>query len=100
MKLIHIVFVRRAVLVLPFCMALGGCLSSSPIWDAHAGDAVRTVVKAQIIDPHAGEHTPSTAGIDGKAAVSAQDAYDKSFRQPDPPANNFVIDIGGAGGSR
>jgi hypothetical protein len=100
MKLIHIVFARRAALVLPFCMALGGCLSSSPIWDAHVGDAVRTVAKAQIIDPHAGEHTPSTPGIDGQAAVSAQDAYDKSFRLPDPAPNAFVIGVGSAGGNK
>lgn len=96
MKLTQIVFVRRAALVLPVCMALGGCLSSSPVWDARVGDAARTVFHAQVIDPQAGQHAPSTGGIDGKAAVSAQDAYDKSFHLPDPSPSAFVIGVGGA----
>jgi hypothetical protein len=99
MKLEHLVPARRAALLLSLSTVLGGCMSSSPIWDAHVGDAVRTVSQMQIIDPRAGEHTPSTPGIDGKAAVAAQDMYDKSFRQPVTTVNPFVIGIGAGQGA-
>ncbi|MGV2290624.1 hypothetical protein AAHK20_18060 [Trinickia sp. YCB016] len=105
MKSTTLIFARRALLVVPLTAALGGCLSSSPIWDAHFGEAERAVTQAQIIDPHAGEHNPSTPGLDGKAAASAMDAYEKSFQAPAPAANQFVIGIssgsssGSSGGS-
>jgi len=101
MKLEQLVKTRRAALLLSLCAmtggSLSGCMSSSPIWDAHVGEAVRTVSQMQIIDPHAGEHTPSTPGIDGKAAVSAQQQYDKSFQAPTTSLNPFVIGIGANG---
>ena len=50
MKLEHLLITRRAALLLTLCTALGGslsgCMSSSPIWDAHVGDAVRTDLAA------------------------------------------------------
>ena len=102
MKLEHLLITRRAALLLTLCatasVSLSGCMSSSPIWDAHVGDAVRTVTQMQIIDPHAGEHTPSTPGVDGKAAVAAQDQYVKSFQAPVTTFNPFVIGIGSSGG--
>jgi hypothetical protein len=97
MKLDRIVFARRALAIVPVCALLGGCMSSSPIWDAHFGEAVRAITQAQIIDPQAGEHNPSTQGIDGKTAVSAMVTYDKSYEAPPPVTNTFVIGIGGAG---
>ncbi|RZF25054.1 hypothetical protein EVC45_35610 [Paraburkholderia sp. UYCP14C] len=104
MKLEHLLITRRAALLLTLCAtlsgSLSGCLSSSPIWDAHVGDAVRTVTQMQIIDPHAGEHTPSTPGIDGKAAVAAQQQYEKSFQAPVTTFNPFVIGIGSSGGTQ
>jgi hypothetical protein len=104
MKLEHLLITRRPALLLTVCATLGGslsgCMSSSPIWDAHVGDAVRTVTQMQIIDPHAGEHTPSTPGVDGKAAVAAQQQYDKSFQTPPTTFNPFVIGVGSSGGSQ
>ncbi|NML32523.1 hypothetical protein [Paraburkholderia antibiotica] len=103
MKLELLVMTRRVALLATLgatAAALSGCMSSSPIWDAHFGDAVRTVTQMQIIDPHAGEHTPSTPGVDGKAAVAAQDQYVKSFQAPTATVNPFVIGIGSAGGSQ
>ncbi|EUC14341.1 hypothetical protein [Paraburkholderia hospita] len=94
MKLAHIVFARRAALAVSVCGALAGCMSSTPIWDAHRGEALKTVTQAQIIDPHAAEHAQSTPGIDGTSAASAMDSYDKSFRAPSPSPNAFVIGVG------
>jgi hypothetical protein len=99
MKLIHLVHIRRATLLLPVCAALGGCMTSSPIWEAHFGEAVKADVQAQIIDPQAGEHVRSTPGIDGKAAAASMDIYDKSYVQPQPEASP-MMDVGsGSGGS-
>jgi len=94
MKSAYLVFVRRAALAVPLAFALAGCMSSTPVWDSRFGDSVRTVMQAQIIDPHAGEHAASTPGVNGAAAAAALDNYDKSFKQIQPPANAFVIGIG------
>ncbi|MFM0209113.1 hypothetical protein PQQ96_17050 [Paraburkholderia sediminicola] len=99
MKLEHLGLTGRAALMLTLGAALGGCMTSTPVWDAHFGEAARTASQMQIIDPHAAEHSPSTPGVDGKAAVAAQDTYDKSFQQPVTSPNAFVIGIGsGSGG--
>jgi hypothetical protein len=94
MKLERSQIMRRLALLMPACAFLGGCMSSSPIWDAHFGEAVRTVTQSQIIDPQAGEHAPSAPGIDGQSAVSAMTQYDKSFSQPPTSSNPYVIGVG------
>lgn len=96
MKLQHIAFYRRALLIAPLCATLGGCMSSAPIWESHFGEAVRTSTQAQIIDPNAAERVPSTPGVDGKAAVSTMDLYDKSFRQPPATANAYTMGVSGS----
>ncbi|ANB77611.1 hypothetical protein AYM40_30805 [Paraburkholderia phytofirmans OLGA172] len=99
MKNEHFAFARWAALIVPVCAALSGCMSSTPIWDAHFGQALKAVTQAQIIDPHAAEHAQSAQGMDGKSAASAMDTYDKSFQQPVPSPNAFVIGVGsGSGG--
>jgi hypothetical protein len=95
MKLNRIVFARRPFLVALASALLGGCMTTTPIWDAHFGEAARSVAEAQIIDPRAGELNPSTPGVDGKAAVSAVTGYNKSFESPAPTVNQFVLGFGG-----
>ncbi|MFC5430253.1 hypothetical protein ACFPTO_15795 [Paraburkholderia denitrificans] len=97
MKLELVNLPRRAALVLCACASLTGCMSSTPVWDAHVGQALKAVTQAQIIDPDAG-HMPATPSMDGTSAVTAMDSYDKSFRSPTPPANAFVIGVGGSSG--
>ena len=99
MKLNHIHSLRRALALAPIVGALGGCMTSSPIWDAHFGEAVRATTQAQILDPQAAEHHPSTQGVNGSAAVSAMQRYDKSFDAPAQTMNPFVIGIGSGSGS-
>jgi hypothetical protein len=94
MKLEHIVFARRAALVVLVSAALGGCMTSTPIWDAHIGEALKAVTQAQIIDPHAGERAHSPEGMDGKSAASAMDNYDKSFAHPVATPGAYVIGVG------
>ncbi|MGF6964929.1 hypothetical protein OKW43_001934 [Paraburkholderia sp. WC7.3g] len=95
----HILFLRRAALIAPACAALSGCLSSTPVWDSHFGQAVRTVTQAQIIDPDAATHNPSVDGLDGKAAVAAMSNYNKSIQQAPQNSNAFVIGVGSNGNS-
>lgn len=94
MKLIFTVFARRAALVLPAMLALGGCMTTTPVWDAHFGEAVRAVKQAQIIDPQAAEHAQSASGVDGKSANAAMNTYDRSFSQPVVTSNPYVIGVG------
>jgi hypothetical protein len=99
MKLERLYIARRLALMVPACAVLGACMSSSPIWDAHFGEAVRTVTQAQIIDPHAGERNPSAPGIDGQSAVSAMTQYDKSYAQPPTSTNPFAIGVSTGNGT-
>lgn len=104
MKLETNVVVRR-VSITAFaalaCAALGGCMTSSPIWEAHFGEAVRSNARVQIIDAHAGDQAPSPQGIDGKAAASVMDLYDKSYAHPPVSSNAYTMGVsnGGGGGS-
>ncbi|MDG0025736.1 hypothetical protein [Trinickia sp. Y13] len=101
MKVNRYLFARRALFIVaaPACAALSGCMSSSPIWDAHFGEAVKTVTQAQVIDPDAGARNPSKPGIDGKAANSAMGQYQKSFDSPPTTFTPLVIGVGNGGGS-
>ncbi|HKT99384.1 MAG TPA: hypothetical protein VJS30_23090 [Paraburkholderia sp.] len=91
-----IAVIRRALAIVPFVAALGGCMTSTPIWDAHFGEAVRTSVHAQIIDPDAAQHVVSAPGIDGKAAASAMTNYDQSYQQPPAAVNGYTMGVTGS----
>jgi hypothetical protein len=92
---------RWAALLLPACFALNGCMSTTPDFDRHFGESVRSYTEAQIIDPDAASKNPSTAGVDGKAAVAAMSNYNASLKAPTTSANAFVIGVGrsSAGGA-
>ena len=100
MKLDRIAFARPTLALALASTLLGGCMTSTPVWDAHFGEAVTAVTQAQIINPHAAERNPSKPGIDGRAAVSAMTTYNKSFDSPLPTVNQFVIGGGVGGGGQ
>lgn len=62
--------------------ALSGCIQSSPKFDGGFGSSVRTSVAAQVADPAAAANTNAVTGIDGRAAIAAQQRYENSFAQP------------------
>lgn len=80
------------------CLPLAACMSSSPIWDAHMGEAMHQVMKAQIIHPDAPTDT-GPMSTDGRAAVSALNSYDKAMRSPVPNSNPYVIGVSQGGAS-
>ncbi|CAB3726770.1 hypothetical protein LMG22037_05234 [Paraburkholderia phenoliruptrix] len=90
-------FSRWAALLVPACLTLNGCMSTTPDFDRHFGESVRSFTAAQIIDPDAATKNPSTPGVDGKAAVGAMANYSASFKAPPRTANAFVIGVGGSG---
>jgi type IV pilus biogenesis protein CpaD/CtpE len=72
-------------------LALQGC-SSTPRADKHFGEAVRTNLAAQTLNPNASSNTDPAVGIDGTAARGAQERYAKSFEKPEQqPPQALVI---------
>ncbi|MGZ5199222.1 MAG: hypothetical protein ACXWC4_05570 [Telluria sp.] len=63
-------------------LALAGC-SSSPRIDDHFGEAVRANLSAQVANPAASNNANPATGVDGRAARSAQERYEKTFIQAD-----------------
>ncbi|MBS0449731.1 MAG: hypothetical protein JSS14_00335 [Proteobacteria bacterium] len=86
----------RLTVALALLLALAGCQTVTPNYDARFGDAVRDAKRAQTIDPDAGKKPVSAAAAstDGRASQEAMDRYHDAFKRPPPVVN--VINIGGA----
>lgn len=89
----------RIFLPLATCaVLLAGCGSTTPNYDAHFGEAVRTARMQMTINPDAGRTVGMGAdaaiGMDGRASGHTMDRYERSFKTP-PQAVN-VINIGGS----
>lgn len=82
-----------ACLALPVLLA--GCASNTPQLDRQFGQAVSLMQAQQVIDPQAGKR-PEPAGLDGRAARSAYEQYQKSYAAPEPQPQAFTIGIGGS----
>lgn len=76
-------------------VALAGCSSTTPQYDARFGDAVRHNRQAQVLDPAAGSGKAEPAALDAGSARSAFQRYRDSFKTPPPVVN--VINLGGNG---
>lgn len=72
---------------------LSGCASVTPLYDAKFGDAVRDARLAQTLNAGAPVTDDPALGLDGKAAASALERYQDSFKTP--PRTIEVINIGG-----
>ncbi len=85
--------IHRRTLIAVAIAALAGCAANTPNLDAHFGEAVRTARAQQTINPDGPRNPDPVAGLDGRAAKSAMDTYQDSFKAPPPTFN--VINIGG-----
>lgn len=65
---------------------LQGCVAPTPQWDARFGDATRANLAAQVIDPAPANAANPAAGVDGRAARAAYEAYQRSYANPTQPA--------------
>lgn len=88
----------RYLLCLLAAGALSGCasLSTTPQWDARFGIDTRTTLALQIIDPDAGRNGGSVAGMDGRAARSAYERYQKAAGEPAQQPSSLTIGVSGA----
>ena len=74
---------------------LTACVEPAPRYEAEFGNATRSTLNAQIINPHAGNNPDPVAGLDGRAARDAINNYQKSYAAPEKPQNVFNIGVGG-----
>jgi len=86
--------VRRHPLLLgaTLLVLLQGC-SSTPRFNGHFGASVRANLTAQLNDPAAAANTNPAHGVDGTAALAAQERYQRSFKEHDPNANQPLITV-------
>lgn len=80
-------------------LSAAGC-AHNPYADApHWGQTVRQAVKAQTLNPDAGQKNLPPPDTDGVAMKSAVDLYQNSFGKPPAPVNVLSIGLGGSSGS-
>ncbi|QEZ45835.1 hypothetical protein [Cupriavidus oxalaticus] len=80
------------------CLALAGCMTSTPVWDGQRGVALATVTQMQIINPDAPAGLPTITGTDGKTAVAAMKNLDRSLSRPQQNGTpGFTVDFGAGG---
>ena len=74
-------------------LATSGCATRTTALPL--GASVSLAMAQQIRDPGAGLKPAPVDGMDGQAAKSVYDAYQKTYRAPQPQPNVFTIGIGG-----
>lgn len=74
-------------------LVLSGCAAQAP---APFGETIALTMAQQVLDPLAGTRQATVNGMGGQEAKSAYDAYQKTFRTPQPQPNVFTIGVGGA----
>lgn len=76
---------------------MAGCApiprSVTPVYDTKFGEALRSALLKQTLNPNAGAIPDPVAGMDGMAARETILRYQEGFKEPPPVAN--VINIGG-----
>jgi uncharacterized protein YceK len=73
---------------------LSGCATQTPEIDKHFGDAVNAAKAQQTLNPDASLNTAPVTGMDGKAANTAIDRYEKTFEKPPAAGDIFNIGVG------
>jgi hypothetical protein len=83
---------HRIAVLLPL---LAACTAQSPHLDRQFGQSVSLLQLQQVRHPDAGQLYSTADGMDGRAASSAYQQYQKSFQAPEPQPQAFTIGIGG-----
>lgn len=86
---------KRLVLACAFTLLATGCVQRAPFLESQMGQSLGMIRAQQVINPNAGSNADPVVGMDAKAAKSAQDRYQQSFKAPQPQPNAFTIGIGG-----
>lgn len=72
-----------------------GCAMLPDGQEPPMGATVSLTMAQQVMNPAAGTNSDPVSGVDGQAAKSSYDAYQKSYRAPQPQQNVFTIGVGG-----
>lgn len=90
----------RYLLCLLTAASLSACASTmvqtTPRWDGRFGADTRITLARQVIDPDAGRNADPVAGMDGRAARSTYERYQKTSSEPAPQPSSFTIGVSGA----
>lgn len=79
--------------------ALTACVQTTPVWDAHFGEAQRMMMAQQVLNPDAGlKEVPNS--LDGGASRETVIRYRNTFKEPPAPQNVFNIGVGTSGSGR
>ena len=87
--------ILRSICVLSLLTGVVGCVSTTPALDRQFGESVNLAKAQQTLNRSASLNTNPVKGMDGQAAKSAYDEYQKSFKAPVPQPNAFTIGVGG-----
>ncbi len=88
----------RSCAILAALAGLTGCMTSTPVYDQHFGEAVRTVRAMQTLNPDASSNTNPVSGIEARAATAAMDRYNTLYRNPSSDSNGFTVGVGSVSG--
>jgi hypothetical protein len=80
-------------------LSAAGCAHNPYADVSQSGQSVRQAVKAQTLNPDAGQKNLPPPDTDGVAMKSAVDLYQSAFGKPPAPVNVLSIGLGGASGS-
>ncbi|MFT5642666.1 MAG: outer membrane murein-binding lipoprotein Lpp [Janthinobacterium sp.] len=75
-------------------LVLAGCASTTPNLDQHFGSSLKLIKAQQILNMQAAYNVNPVQGLDGMAAKSAYDAYQKSYKSAQPQSGSYVIGVG------
>ena len=73
---------------------LTACAVPAQRYEAEFGNATRATLRAQFVEPDAGNNPNPVTGLDGRAARDTINNYQKSFAEPKPTENGFNIGVG------
>ena len=92
---------KLTTLFLVLVFAVTACVNQTPMLDQHFGEAVNAAKLQQMINSEALQKATPETLMDGQAAKSAIEQYQKSFSHPPVTPNVFNIGVGtsSSGGS-
>jgi hypothetical protein len=82
-------------ILLAASLSATGCVSTTPHWDKQFGQSVRGALANQTIDPAAAANRNQVLGIDGTAALGAQQRYERAFAQPEARGASMLGEMPG-----
>ncbi|ROH85400.1 hypothetical protein ED236_09375 [Pseudomethylobacillus aquaticus] len=88
---------KQVGIVLVSMMVSGCAATSTPHFDAQFGDSVQAAKQRQVLYPAGYQPAYPQRGLDGKAANTAIEQYQKSFAQPSGSAGSASSEAGRSG---